>query len=246
MSDLLPLPVLTSEVVADTITRRQRWIDLCFVIGVTIVPLVVGSFGFVLHPEILGFAGTRTQSFQHITLSLGGVAILFYVLWKRGEGVHSLGQSPEKMDFLRGVLLFAGVYATAAIAAVVSWMIYKHFSGHQPHSVDFAGVLASRPGLLLWVSLFVNPWFEELIVRGFLMTELTRLTNVTVAVVASTVIQASYHTYQGSWSMVQFVPVFLVLSIYYAKTWRLFPVIVAHTLLDYVPVLWRVAHHRGH
>src|SRR5271154_5732141 len=120
MNDSLSLPFISSVPDSESVTTRARWIDLCFVIGVTIVPLVVGSFGFVLHPEMLGFAGTRTLSFQHIAVGLSGLAILFYVLWKRGEGIHSFGHRPEKMDILRGVLLFAGIYAAAAIAAVVS------------------------------------------------------------------------------------------------------------------------------
>ncbi|MGA7315617.1 MAG: CPBP family intramembrane glutamic endopeptidase [Silvibacterium sp.] len=78
------------------------------------------------------------------------------------------------------------------------------------------------------------------------MTELSQLTNVTVAVLTSSVIQASYHIYQGSWNLVQLVLTFLLFSIYFVRTRRLFPPIVAHTLMDLVPLLWQALHHRAH
>jgi membrane protease YdiL (CAAX protease family) len=67
-----------------------------------------------------------------------------------------------------------------------------------------------------------------------------------VAVLTSTVIQASYHTYQGSWNLVQVVPTFPLFSIYYVRTRRLFPLIVAHTLMDYLPLLWYAVRHKAH
>ena len=124
--------------------------------------------------------------------------------------------------------------------------MYRHFAGRGPTEINIAAIFANRFQILTIVFVFINPWYEELIVRGFLMTELTELTNVTVGILTSTAIQTSYHTYQGSWNLVQLAPTFLLFSIYYARTRRLFPLIVAHTLMDSVPLLWYAFHHKGH
>ena len=80
---------------------------------------------------------------------------------------------------------------------------------------------------------FINPFFEELIVRAYLMTEVRRLTNsVTKAVLISTVLQASYHFYQGGPAAIAHGAEFLILAIYYAKTNRITPIILAHLYAD--------------
>jgi membrane protease YdiL (CAAX protease family) len=247
MSAPSPVPVVLSEDSAQALSRRQRWIDLCFVVGVTLWMPTLGSIGIALHPEKLQeFGGTAIQLLSDISASITGLIVLFYVLWKRGSDLRALGKPMEGMDIARGIVIWAVVYATAAVAAVAYSMIYRHIRDHSPNGSDVVAILGSRFHVLLILFLFLNPWFEELIVRGFLMTELTQLTNARVAVLASTLVQASYHVYQGTSGLVQLVPIFLLLSIYYARTRRLFPVIVAHTLLDYMPVLWYVSHHRGH
>ena len=76
-------------------------------------------------------------------------------------------------------------------------------------------------------------FFEELIARAYLMTRLKRLTNsVTAAVLISTVLQTSYHFYQGGVRALSYVAVFLIFSIYYAKTNRVWPIILAHLYMD--------------
>ena len=246
MTDPPLLPVFTSDVGPQTLARRQRWIDLCFVIGVTLLPPILASANYAIHPENLQvFVGTSMRPVSYISTYVTGLAVLFYVLWKRGSDSSFFGKLMEGVDIFRGIAIWATTFLASAIAAVTYTMIYVHVQGHLPHELDFAQILGRQfPGLFI-VLLFFNPWFEELIVRGFLMTELTQLTNATVAIVASTVVQASYHLYEGSWGMVQLVPIFLLYSIYYARTRRLFPVIVAHTLADYMPVLWYALHHRA-
>jgi len=241
-----PLPEFSSEVSPQIITRRQRWIDLCFVIGVTLSPQIIGSTTVALHPEMLRFTGTGIQVVQQIGMALGGLAILSYVFWKRGTGIDAFGKLPQRMDIVRGVLLFAAAYLAVFISAVAYFQIHRHFTGHDSTEINIAAMYASRFQILTIAFLFINPWYEELIVRGFLMTELSQLTNVTIAVLASTVIQASYHTYQGSTNLVQLVPTFLLFSIYYTRTRRLFPLIVAHTLMDFLPLLWYAFRHKAH
>jgi membrane protease YdiL (CAAX protease family) len=200
------LPVDCAEESSHILSRRERWIDLWFVIGVTLCPVILGSIGFAIHPENLSvFIGTAIQLVTQISTSVVGLTVLFYVLWKRGANLRAFGKPMEGMDILRGIMLWAVVFVAAAIAGAAYSMIYQHIRGHSPSGPDVAAMLANRFQALLMVSLFLNPWFEELIVRGFLMTELTQLTNATVAVLAGTLVQALYHVNQGTSGLVQLV-----------------------------------------
>lgn len=69
--------------------------------------------------------------------------------------------------------------------------------------------------------------------RGYVMTEVAQLSgSAALAVFVSTAIQTGYHLYQGPVNTVNVGCCFLVFSLYYAKTRKLFPVIMAHSIMD--------------
>jgi membrane protease YdiL (CAAX protease family) len=81
--------------------------------------------------------------------------------------------------------------------------------------------------------MLLNPFFEELIVRAYLMTEIKALTGSTaMAVAVSVVLQASYHLYYGWFGALTVAFSFLVFAVYYARSGRAVPVIVAHAAFD--------------
>ncbi len=81
----------------------------------------------------------------------------------------------------------------------------------------------------------LNPFFEELIVRAYLMTELKFLTGSwAVAGIVSVLLQASYHLYYG-WSRAStLVFLFVVFAIYYARKRKDTPIVVAHGVFDLI------------
>jgi membrane protease YdiL (CAAX protease family) len=90
----------------------------------------------------------------------------------------------------------------------------------------------------------VNPFFEELIVRAYLITEVRQLTRSSVtAVVCSTALQTGYHLYQGIPLALAAGAMFLLWSVYYAKTNRIMPVILAHFYFDAGATLWYFLRH---
>ena len=65
------------------------------------------------------------------------------------------------------------------------------------------------------------------------MTEVIQLTGSSVlAVVLSTAVQFSYHLYYGWAGAISLGFLFLALSLYYVRTRRALPVIVAHGFFD--------------
>jgi membrane protease YdiL (CAAX protease family) len=80
---------------------------------------------------------------------------------------------------------------------------------------------------------FLNPFYEELIVRAYLMTEVRQLTgSAGKAIILSTVLQTSYHFYQGAPMAFSYAGLFLIFSCVYAKTGRITPIILAHLYMD--------------
>ncbi|MBQ1075672.1 CPBP family intramembrane metalloprotease [Micromonospora sp. C31] len=80
-----------------------------------------------------------------------------------------------------------------------------------------------------------NSVLEEVIVVGYLVTRLRQLQWRIVAIVAtSALLRGSYHLYQGFGAFLGNVVMGVVFSLFYLRTRRVMPLVVAHTLLDVV------------
>ena len=80
-----------------------------------------------------------------------------------------------------------------------------------------------------------NAWAEETLVVGYLITRLRQLGfRENASLTVSAVLRGSYHLYQGFGGFVGNVVLGLVFGRVWQRTNRLWPLIVAHTLLDVV------------
>lgn len=162
------------------------------------------------------------------------LGLVWYLLRRRGRSFGDLGLAWSGTDIpwsfilaLIGGVAFQAVYYLAyflGIAAVGPVDLSQH-----------VGKFLFGDGIFFstFLVLIINPFFEELIVRAYLMTEVRRLTaSVTAAIVISTVLQTSYHFYQGGAAAIAHGARFLIFSIYYAKTNRIAPVVLAHLYTD--------------
>lgn len=88
------------------------------------------------------------------------------------------------------------------------------------------------------LSMFINPFYEEIIVRAYTISEVKCLTGSNyLAIILSIVIQTSYHLYQGLSSALMLAVMFLVYSLYYVKSKRIMPVIIAHMYFDFMALI---------
>ncbi|GLY04988.1 MULTISPECIES: CPBP family intramembrane glutamic endopeptidase [Actinoplanes] len=80
-----------------------------------------------------------------------------------------------------------------------------------------------------------NAVLEEVLVVGYLITRLKAM-NVSPAwiIVCSSVLRGSYHLYQGFGGFIGNVVMGVVFALFYLRTKRVMPLIVAHSLLDIV------------
>lgn len=96
------------------------------------------------------------------------------------------------------------------------------------------------PGLsvpLVIVASIINSTFEELFVSGYVIPALRERGSFWTAVNTSIAIRLSYHLYQGPIGVLNIIPVGFLFAVRYARTGQLWPLIVAHAILDVAGLL---------
>ena len=203
--------------------------------------LVSGHFLFFGYSGQSSFGGSGLFGWLYRSLfEASALGLLWYVLLRHGKNFSSLGLSWKWKDIGWSiVLLVGGAIAFYAVYAAI------HFSGlpavsQKTSSIRVAdGLFGGGISVVTIVFLCLNPFFEELIVRAYLMTEIKKLTNSTAkAIIASMALQTSYHFYQGVPLALADGALFLIYSIYYAKTNRIAPIILAHLYCDVGSTFW--------
>jgi membrane protease YdiL (CAAX protease family) len=91
--------------------------------------------------------------------------------------------------------------------------------------------------LTLIVSSTVNPVFEEIFVCAYIISALRKPLGINLAVAVSVAIRAAYHTYQGAPGFFYAALVGVIFGVWFASTNRLWPVILAHIVWDFIPLL---------
>ncbi|GAA3752897.1 type II CAAX endopeptidase family protein [Plantactinospora mayteni] len=106
--------------------------------------------------------------------------------------------------------------------------------------VNASVVPASLPDLwwavpVLILSAAQNAILEEVVVVGYLMTRLREMGwRIGAVIAASALLRGSYHLYQGFGAFVGNVVMGVVFALFFLRTRRVLPLVVAHTLLDVV------------
>lgn len=163
---------------------------------------------------------------------LTALLVLGYVLSRRGLKFANLGLRWSRRDAAAVLLVTVVSYAAYEFGHTLVQSVHHLGYGtwvNGPTAVDIFGrtSLASVPLFLL------NPIFEELIVRAYLMTEVIELTGSSALAVALSVgVQFSYHLYYGWAGALSLSFFFLALALYYGRARCALPVIVAHGFVD--------------
>jgi uncharacterized protein len=106
--------------------------------------------------------------------------------------------------------------------------------------VNASLVPAALPGIWWAVPVLIlaavqNAVLEEVVVVGYLLTRLRDMGwRVSAAIAASAVLRGSYHLYQGFGAFVGNAVMGVVFALFFLRTRRVLPLVVAHTLLDVV------------
>jgi CAAX protease family protein len=159
-------------------------------------------------------------------------ALALYLLWRTGFRPASVGLSrPQwRADVLGGLGLAAliglpglGLYIVARLLGIS------------------AAVVPTTLGDSWWrvpvliASAFANGWAEEVIVVAYLLTRLRQLGfSDTRAIIYSSLLRGAYHLYQGFSAGLCNLAMGLVFCYVWRRTGRLWPLVIAHGVIDTV------------
>ena len=183
----------------------------------------------------------RRSYFDLIDLGLNATVVAQLVAWG-GLGLYLLwrsGLSPARIGLARLQWRpdLAGGVGLAALIGVPGLALY--LAARALHIN--ASVIPSGLGDTWWrvpmlvVTAFADGWAEEIIVVGYLLTRLGELgVGPRAALIWSSLLRGAYHLYQGFGAGLGNIAMGLVFGYAWQRTGRLWPLVIAHGLIDTV------------
>lgn len=226
---------------------RAIRLEIVVVLAVTFGLSAYSALLNLLEAVLLGLSGQvvalnpRRSPFDLIDLGLN-LAWVFqllawgclsmYLLWRSGFGPSAIGLGrPRWRPDLLGGLGLAALIGLPGLALYQLARVLGMNADVEP--AELYDTWWRIPVLLL--TAFANGWAEEVIVVGFLLTRLRQLrVSPMVAIVASSVLRGLYHLYQGFGAGLGNLAMGVVFGYVYLRTGRLWPLIVAHAVIDAV------------
>jgi membrane protease YdiL (CAAX protease family) len=212
----------------------SRKFQLCLVLAVGFLIPFVRSLGIFLGIWDPGPA-TSYRFVRVIAFELVGLLFLYLVLRYQRRRFREIG-----LTFAVGLtelwhsfaLFFAGLFSSALLYFVVNF-IYVLIGHGLPRPHNSAMVFGTTLSVLPVLFVLLNPFYEELLVRAYLISETEEIYRSTaLAVFLSVALQISYHLYQGLPAALSHIPTFLLFSLYFVRMRRILPVILAHMYMD--------------
>jgi uncharacterized protein len=163
-------------------------------------------------------------------IAWGGLGV--YLLWRSGIGPNriGLGRFRWRSDLLGAVALAAGI----GLPGLALYVAARHLGLN-------AAVIPSSLRDTWWrvpmlvIAAFANGWAEEVIVVGYLLTRLRQLRiSSGLALGCSSVLRGAYHLNQGFGAGLGNVVMGLVFGYTWQRSGRLWPLVIAHGLIDSV------------
>ena len=204
----------------------EPWIVLLVIVGV-----FLGSW--VLNIQDPGSELIALDNREALTtLGIEGVFALVFVpwLWWRGWRMPMLTADSGPLDVPRGIILWLLAYlALGLVFGAVS--LFEKSLAEPTVKVQLSDFVMIAVSIL-------NAVFEELLWLAYGVTALARRIGLRRACIASVVLRTSVHAYEGPLAVLGVLPIGIVFTWYYARTRRVWPVIVAHALQDAIAFVY--------
>ena len=214
-------------------TRLLQWMPQLLEFSI----VVIVAFGFFIFSSLyavlheLPHAPINQTHLQSLLYFEPIVCLaLMALLWARGWTLEGLGLKGSWRDAISGALLAFGAYVAYFALLFIVASVSESFRQVAQQTVLINSQLGL--GTVIAVSI-VNPIFEEIFVCSYIITSLNERKHAVFAINASILIRLSYHLYQGAVGVVSLIPIGIVFGYYFARTRRLWPVIVAHAIFDF-------------
>lgn len=200
--------------------------------------VVLGAFGYFIISSIISLiapSGHPHITNSHLRFLIGYeliiMSILLSFLYVRGWTLRYIGLRPTVRQTLIGFVLALAAYLVHLVIWAVAMSVSPYFVALAKDTHLVAPGL--KIGTITVVSI-INPVFEELFVTGYVISYLQKRRSMWFAINVSVLIRFLYHLYQGAVGVISIIPIGLIFAIWYARTRRLWPLIVAHAAFDFL------------
>ena len=198
---------------------------LAFAAEFAVVVLV--AFGYFFLSSLVSLLTPETPRITEadlqvlVLVEIMSMMMLAFLLHLRGWRLEHLGLVPSWNDLTQGwkvvgVTFLAYVAGSQLLAAAAGGDLFE------------AGI---RPGVIVTTAL-VNAVYEEVFATGYVVAALRQRTSPWTPVLASGLLRASYHLYQGTGGVLIILAMGLAFAYWFARNGRLWPLIAAHAVLD--------------
>ncbi len=224
--------------------KLLRTLELFLIVAIAFAPGIFSSISIFLtgyeHQQILDTRYALVFWGSQIITDIAAIAAVIYVLFRQERSLFQIGFYFSKKDFPTSILLASLAYGVYGLSWIFICYGYYFTTGNTLSEPTTKNIEFIKSGITAWslLAMFINPFYEEIIVRAYTMSEIKFLTRSNyLAIVLSVAIQTSYHLYQGVFSALLLAPMFLVYSMYYLQTKRIMPVILAHMYFDLIALI---------
>src|SRR5262249_7696903 len=213
-------------------------------LGAEFAIVILGAFGIFILTTFLtlvqktgaGHAGsTGTYSGDHLIsivtyeLPIGAAVLAF---------LHLRGWSLERLCIRFSASETLVGFGLAFFAELACYVPLFAFAFAFPDAIKAMTAAQPTPGgfglVTVIIASTVNGIFEETFVCGYVVTVLKERSSISTAVTISVAIRLLYHLYQGPLAFFGILPFGVLVGWWYARTGRLWPVMVAHGLGDFI------------
>ena len=203
--------------------------EFIFVTGISFGYFILGSVIYFFAPYQAKVTGNHLWFlvfYEPIIL-----CIVYWFLKQREWSFDKLNINPSLKSTVYGFLLAVISYIAYYLVYVIAYIIFPNTvtSMNQPlvdgSQINLLNILAVT---------IINPFFEELLVVGYVITTLKSVKSESFAINISVAIRLAYHLYQGPLAAFSIIPMGLIFGYWYVKKENLWSLIVAHAAMDFV------------
>ncbi|MFL5509242.1 MAG: CPBP family intramembrane glutamic endopeptidase [Gemmatimonadaceae bacterium] len=214
---------------SEALLRRPRRREIALVLGIPTTLFLASSISWQLRrPGTGGVLFTDGRILATLLIEAAIAAVMLFYLSRRGWKPMEVAGTPEPHDVLRGLGLWFGVITSYAVVFIGLHFLLPDFV-RPLEKPQFTGSI-SAPVIL--AAALINPLFEEFLWLGYAIPALGNRFGLRTAVVVSVLLRVLVHVYQGRMALIAILPLGAVLTWYYVRTKRLWPVVVAHVVVD--------------
>ncbi len=167
---------------------------------------------------------------SYVVTDISWGVLALYLLWLAGMRIRDVGLDLRRFgrDSIIGVLLALGIGIPGLGFYLLARAIGINTNVQPTTLTDHWWTIP----LLIFVA-FGNGFLEETVVVGYMISRLRDARwAMPVVILVSCVLRGSYHLYQGFGGFIGNVVLGFVFIVVWRKTGRLWPLIIAHTLID--------------